>query len=128
MTSKKWLTGFLALNSFIQIGLFFLLKLDFPLVESYLKMAGCDTAYVLKEYFASAIIIIAPAGFLANIWINRGRAEGVVLAKFIGVTMLLAATNLGLSLHRLDLPAMDLVRSIPITLLAFMQKKQQLTA
>ena len=70
-------------------------------------------------------MIIAPAGFLAINWLNKGKNEGIVLARFIGITMTIAAINVGCTLHRIDLAAMDLARGIPITIFAFMQKYDQ---
>jgi hypothetical protein len=122
MTSKKWLTGFIALNSIIQLSLMVMLWTSLPAVLDYLKVQNCDGAHIFETYFISAIMIIAPAGFLAINWLNKNKNEGIVLARFIGITMTIAAINVGLSLHRVDLAAMDLARGIPITILAFMQK------
>jgi len=122
MTSKKWLIGFIALNSIIQFSLMVMLWTSLPAVLDYLKVQNCDGAHIFESYFISAIMIIAPAGFLAISWLNKNKNEGIVLARFIGITMTIAAINVGLSLHRIDLAGMDLARGIPITILAFMQK------
>ena len=125
MIAKKLLVGFLALNSVIQLSLMIMLWTALPAVLTYLKVQECDGSHVFEAYFISAIMIIAPAGFLAINWLNKGKNEGIVLARFIGITMTIAAINVGCTLHRIDLAAMDLARGIPITIFAFMQKYDQ---
>ena len=125
MIAKKLLVGFLALNSIIQLSLMIMLWTALPAVLTYLKVQDCDGSHVFEAYFISAIMIIAPAGFLAINWLNKGKNEGIVLARFIGITMTIAAINVGCTLHRIDLAAMDLARGIPITIFAFMQKSDQ---
>ncbi len=123
MTTKKWLNAFIALNSVIQILLILVLIVKPGLIFDLLKMEQNDTVHFVTTYFISALMIIAPTGFVAIGWINKGKAEGIVAAKLIGVTMIIAAANIAIGLGRIDLAALDLARAIPITILAFMQKK-----
>lgn len=123
MTTKKWLNAFIALNSVIQILLILVLIVKPGLIFDLLKMEQNDTVHFVTTYFISALMIIAPTGFVAIGWLNKGKAEGIVAAKLIGVTMIIAAANIAIGLGRIDLAALDLARAIPITILAFMQKE-----
>jgi hypothetical protein len=123
MNTKKFLIGFIALNSIIQILLMIMLWTRLELLLDLLKIQNSDGLYVFKVYFISSIMIIFPVGFLAISWLRKDKPEGITLALFIGITMTLAALNVGFSLHRIDLAVMDLVRSVPITLLALKLRK-----
>jgi hypothetical protein len=120
MTTKKFLMGFIALNSIIQFFLMIMLWVNLKAVLDFLKLENSDGLHVFVVYFISAIMIIFPVGFLAISWLLKNKAEGIILARLIGITMIVAATNVGFGLHRFDLAAVDLIRAIPITILAFM--------
>ncbi len=75
-------------------------------------------------FLGVAMIVRAAVTALALFWIIKGKAEGLFLARFTAVTILLSAPVVYLKLHRVDLAAGDLIQGLLLLVPAMLVKNQ----
>ena len=75
-------------------------------------------------FLGVAMIVRAAVTALALFWIIKGKSEGLFLARFIAVTILLSAPVVYLRLHRIDFAVGDLVQGLLLLVPALLVKDQ----
>ena len=75
-------------------------------------------------FLGVAMIVRAAVTALALFWIIKGQSEGLFLARFIAVTILLSAPVVYLRLHRIDFAVGDLVQGLLLLVPALLVKDQ----
>ena len=75
-------------------------------------------------FLGVAMIVRGAVTALALFWIIKGKSEGLFLARFIAVTILLSAPVVYLRLHRIDFAVGDLVQGLLLLVPALLVKDQ----
>ena len=75
-------------------------------------------------FLGVAMIVRAAVTALALFWIIKGKPEGLFLARFTALTILLSAPVVYLRLHRIDFAVGDLVQGLLLLVPALLVKDQ----
>ena len=78
-------------------------------------------------FLGLAMIVRGAITAIAFVWMIKGKPEGLFLARFTAVTILLSAPVVYLKLHRVDLAIGDLVHGGLLVVPALMAKNQSNT-
>ena len=75
-------------------------------------------------FLGLAIIVRAAVTAIALFWIIKGKPEGLFLARFTALTILLSAPAVYLKLHRVDFAIGDLVQGLLLLIPALLVNNQ----
>ena len=89
-----------------------------------LNLAITPNVEVPLTFLGIAMIVRAGVTAIAFAWITRHKAEGLFLARFTALTILLSAPIVYLKLHRIDFATGDLVQGLLLFVPAMTFKEQ----
>lgn len=89
-----------------------------------LKLAMTPDVEVPLTFLGLAMIVRAAVSAIALAWILKRKPEGLFLARFTAVTILLSAPVVYLKLHRMDLAGGDFVQGLLLLVPALVFKEQ----
>lgn len=75
-------------------------------------------------FLGIAMLVRSAVSAIALAWIVQGKPEGLFLARFTALTILLSAPLVYLKLHRLDFAAGDLIQGLLLLVPALLVKNQ----
>jgi hypothetical protein len=75
-------------------------------------------------FLGLAMLVRAAVTAIALFWIVKGKAEGLFLARFTALTILLSAPVVYFKLHRVDFAAGDLIQGLLLLVPALLVKNQ----
>ena len=90
-----------------------------------LKLAMAPGVEVPVTFLGLAMIVRGAVTGIALRWILQGKAEGLFLARFTAVTILLSAAVVYLRLHRLDFALGDLGQGLLLLVPALLVKDER---
>ena len=90
-----------------------------------LGLSMAPGAEVPITFLGVAMIVRAAVAAIACAWVVKRKPEGLFLARFTGLTILLSAPVVYLKLHRADLAVGDLVQGVLLVLPAFVAKNEE---
>jgi hypothetical protein len=76
-------------------------------------------------FLGIAMIVRGAVTAIAFGWIMQGKPEGLFLARFVGLTILLSAPVVYLKLHRMDFAVGDLVQGVLLLVPALVLKNER---
>jgi hypothetical protein len=94
-------------------------------------MAGLDLAMapdveVPLTFLGLAMLVRGAVTAIALFWIVKGKPEGLFLARFTALTILLSAPVVYLKLHRADFAIGDLIQGLLLLVPALLVKNQSI--
>jgi hypothetical protein len=89
-----------------------------------LKLTMSPDVEVPLTFLGVAMIVRAAVTAIALVWTWKNKPEGLFLARFTAVTILLSAPVVYLKLHRADFAAGDLIQGLLLLVPALLVKNQ----
>lgn len=89
-----------------------------------LKLTMSPDVEVPLTFLGLAMLVRAAVTAIALFWIIKGKSEGLFLARFTALTILLSAPVVYLKLHRVDFAAGDLIQGLLLLVPALLVKNQ----
>ena len=89
-----------------------------------LKLTMSPDVEVPLTFLGVAMLVRAAVTAIALFWIVKGKSEGLFLARFTALTILLSAPVVYLKLHRVDFAAGDLIQGLLLLVPALLVKNQ----
>lgn len=85
-----------------------------------LQLAASPGVEVPITFLGLAMIVRAAVAGIALLWLVRGKPEGIFLARFVALTILLSAPVVYVTLHRPEFAIGDLVHGVLLLVPALM--------
>jgi len=114
----------LALTALIQAGEGLASIADPAGMMAGLGLSMAPGVEVPVTFLGIAMIVRAAIAVIALRWTLKGKAEGVFLAAFVAITILLSAPVVYLKLHRIDFATGDLVQGLLLLIPAIAVKSE----
>lgn len=127
MKLTRWfLVVLLALTGLLQVVEGIASIIDPAGMMAGLKLAMAPGVEVPLTFLGIAMIVRGAVAGIALRWILQGKPEGLFLARFTAVTILLSAAVVYLRLHRLDFALGDLGQGLLLLVPALLIKDERL--
>ena len=121
---KKLFIAFLAFLAIkdLSLGLSLLFNLEWLL--NLAKMQYSEDVKITASFFGVCVLIVSTLCVLAIKWNLKDKAEGVVLGKFIGWWMIIAAIIVYIKIDKLNYSIIDFISGLLIVIPGYLLAKK----